>query len=150
MKTKKFLAALAIYGAVAALAGCASTHRQISESALDERNLERDEALSSTGSSQPVVLDEGAFRKPYLDTNGAITLDEWRHFETNTVAKESFSASEDNDDGQINVTEFLTQNPKQSTLYPVFGDAEQINNDHYFWDQEQFQPQGLRLFSFRF
>jgi len=150
MKTKHLLALLVMCCVVAAFAGCASTDRQMSESSLDDKNLAREEALSSTGSSQPVILDERAFPKLDLDTNGAIFLDEWRHFETNTVAKENFNTPDQNDDVPINVTEFLTQTPKPSTLYPVLGDAEQINNDHFFWDQEQFQPQGLRFFSFRF
>jgi len=61
MKTKHLLAPLVICCAVAAFAGCASTDRQMSESLLDDKNLAREEALSSTGSSQPVILDERAF-----------------------------------------------------------------------------------------
>ena len=147
MKTKHLLTRLVMCCAVAALAGCASTDRQISESSLAEKNLLRDDAPSSTGSSQPVILEESAFRKLDLDTNGAVTLDEWRHSDTNAVAKENFRPD---NDGQINVTEFPTQAPKHSKLYPVFGDAEQTNNQHFFWDQQEFQPKGLRLFSIRF
>ena len=140
MKTKHLFAPLAMCCAVAALAGCASTDRQMSWSSLSEKNLERDEAPSSTGLSQPVILEEGAFRKLDLDTNGAVTLDE-RYFDTNAVAKDNFRTLDGNDDGQINVTEFLTQAPKHSKPYPLFGDAEQI---------KEFQPQGLQLFSIRF
>ena len=151
MKTKHLLAPLAMCSVVATLAGCVSTDRQMSRSSLDEKNLERDEALSSTGLYQPVILDERAFRKLGFDTNGAVTLDEWRHFDTNTGANEEFSTpDEKNDDGHTKVTEFLTQTPEHSKLYPVFGDAEQINNNDFFWDQQEFQPQGLRLFSIHF
>jgi len=149
MKTKHLLAPLAMCCAVAALVGCASTDRHMSESSLDEKNLERDEA-SSTGLSQPVILDERAFPKLDLDTNGAVTLDEWHHFDTNAGAKENFSTLDKNDDGQINATEFLTQAPKYSKLYSIFGDAEQTNNNHSSWDRQEFQPQGLQLFSIRF
>ena len=149
MKTKNFLA-LAMCCAAATLAGCASPDRRMSESSVDEKNLERNEAPSSTGLSQPVILEEGAFRKLDLDTNGAVTLDEWRHFDTNAVAKDNFSTSGEDSDGRFNVTEFATQTLKHSKLYPLFGDGEQINNNHFLWDQQEFQPKGLRLFSVRF
>jgi len=150
MKTKHLLALLAMCCAAAALAGCTSTVRQMSWSSLDKKNRERHEAPSSTGLSQPVILEEGAFRKLDLDTNGAVTLDEWRHFDTNAVAKDNFSTLAEDGDGQIYVTEFLTQTLKHSKLYPLFADGEQINNNHFFWDPQEFQPQGLRLFSVRF
>ena len=125
--------------AVAVLMGCASTARQMSESSLDERNLERDEAPSSTGLCQPLILDERAFRKLNLDTNTAVTLDE-----------ENFRTFDEKEDWQINLTEFSTQAPKHSTLYSLFGDAEQINNNHFSWDQQESQPHGLQVFSIRF
>ena len=149
MKTRHLLAPLAMCCA-AALAGCASSDRQMFESALDEKNLERDEAPSSTALSQPVILEEGAFRKLDLDTNGAVTLDEWRHFDTNAVAKGNFSTLAEDGDGQIYAAEYPTQTLKHSKLYPLFGDGEQIKNNHFFWDQQELQPQGLRLFSVRF
>ena|SRR6266446_4721472 len=149
MKTRHLLASLAMCCA-AALAGCASSDRQMSRASLDEKNPERDKAPSSRGLSQPVILEEGAFRKLDLDTIGAVTLDEWRHFDTNAVAKDNFSTLGENGDGQINVTEFSTQTLKHSKLYPLFGDGEQINNNHFFWGQQEFQPQGLRLFSIGF
>src|SRR6266478_5429431 len=149
MKTKNFLT-LAMCCAAAALAGCASPDRRMSESSVDERNLERNEAPSSTGLSQPVILEEGAFRKLDLDTNGAVTLDEWRHFDTDAVAKDNFSTSGEDGDARFNVTEFPTLTLKHSKLYPLFGDGEQINDNHVLWDQQEFQPKGLRLFSVRF
>jgi hypothetical protein len=150
MKTKHLLASLAMCCAVAALVGCTSTDGQMSRSALDEKRPERTETLSSTGLSQPVILEKGAFRKLDLDTNEAVTLDEWRHFDTNAAATDNFSMPDENGHGQINVIEFPTQALKHSKLYPVFGDAEQINNNHFSWDQQEFQPQGLRLFSIHF
>jgi len=150
MKTRHLLALLAMCCLAPALVGCASTDSQKSESYLNEKNLQRDEAVSSTGLSQPVILDGSALRKPELDTNAALTLDEWRHFDTNAVAKENFGTSEENDDAQINVTEFSTQAASHSKLYSIFGDAELSNNDHLSGDQQEFQPQGLRLFSIRF
>src|SRR6266446_3298147 len=149
MKTRHLLASLAMCCA-AALAGCASSDRQMSRASLDEKNPERDKAPSSRGLSQPVILEEGAFRKLDLDTNGAVTLDEWRHFDTNAVAKDNFSTSGEDGDGRFNVTEFPTHTLKHSNLYPLFGDGEQINNDRFLWDQQEFQPKGVRLFSVRF
>ena len=150
MKTRHLLALLAMCCLAPALVGCASTDSQKSESYLNEKNLQRDEAVSSTGLSQPVILDGSALRKPELDTNAAVTLDEWRHFETNAVAKDNFSTLVEDGNGQINVTEFPTQTLKHSKLHPLFGDGEQINNNHFIWDQQEFQPQGLPLFSIRF
>src|SRR6266700_3160844 len=114
MKTRNFLA-LAMCAA-AAMAGCASPDRRMSESSVDEKNLERNEAPSSTGLSQPVILEEGAFRKLDLDTNGAVTLDEWRHFDTNAVAKGNFSTLAEDGDGQIYAAEYPTQTLKHSKL----------------------------------
>ena len=148
MKTKYLLASLAMCCAVVALVGCAGEGRQMSESSLDDKILERDEALSSTGLSQPLIRDEGAFQKLVLDTNTTVTLDQWRNFNTNGVPKEELTLDE-NDYGQVNGTEFSTKPAKHSELYPVFGDAEIINN-HFSWDQQEFEPQGLRLFSIPF
>ena len=150
VKIRRLFVPLASLCAVAALVGCASTDRQVSESSLDEKNLHCDQAPASTGLSQPVFLYERAFRKLDLDTNGAVTLDEWRHFDTNAVAKDNFSTLAEDGDGQIYAAEYPTQTLKHSKLYPLFGDGEQINNNHFIWDQQEFQPQGLRLFSVRF
>ena len=136
--------------AFAALTGCASTNRKMSGSSLDENNPERDEALSATGLSQPVIPDERAFLKLDFETNGAVALEEWRHFDTNTGPKENFGTFDENHEGQVNVTEFLTQAPKYPKLYSAFGNAEQINNNDFSWDGQEFHPQGLRLFSIRF
>ncbi len=147
MKTKHLLTLLAICCAVAALAGCASTDRPISRSSLDDKDLERAEAPSPTGLSQPVVPDERAFRKLDLGINGAVTLDKRQDFDTNVEAKENFNTLDEND-LQTNPTEFLTRAPKHSQL-SIFGSPDQTNND-FSWDGEEFQPQGLRLFTIRF
>src|SRR3981189_1005803 len=109
MKTRHLLAPLVMCCAVAALVGCASTPRQMPEFSMNKKNLERDEAPSSTGLCQPLILDERAFRKVDLDTNAAVPLDEWRHFNTNAVAKENFRPLDENEDWQINLTESSTQ-----------------------------------------
>jgi len=150
VKTKHLLASLAICCAAAALVGCASAGRQMSESSLDDKMLERDEALSPTGRSQPVILDERAFRKPSLDTNAAVALDELQYFSTNAVTKESLGTLDENDAGQINAREFSTPVPKHSEIYPFFGVAEQIYNKHFSWEQQEFEPPGWPLFSIRF
>jgi len=149
MKTKHLLAPLAMCFTVIALVGCASTDRQMYESAFDKKNLERDDVSASRGLSQPVIQDEYAFSKLELGTNGAVTLDEWHHFDTNAGPKENFGPLDEND-GQINATEFLTQAPKQSKLYSVFGDEDQTSNNRSSLDRQEFQPQGLQLFSIRF
>src|SRR2546426_9326616 len=143
MKTKHLLALLAICCAVAALAGCASTDRPISRSSLDDKDLERAEAPSPTGLSDPVVPDERAFRKLDLGINGAVALDERRHFDTNAASKADLSAL-DEKDAQINVTEFPTQAVKDSHLHPIFGGPDETNNDDFSWYGQELQPQGLR------
>jgi len=125
MKTKRLLAPLAMCCAFTVLAGCASTNHQMSESSLD-KSLERDKAPFSTGLSQPVILDERAFRGLDLATNEAVTLDEWQHFDTSVEAK------------------------KHSKFYSVFEGAEKTNNNLSTWDRQEFQLQGLELFSIGF
>ena len=149
MKTRSLLEPIALCCALSALVGCASTD-ELFESSLYEENLKGDESLSRIGLSGPVILDERAFLKRDIETNGTVSLEEWRHFDTNTGPKENFSTLDENHDGQINFTEFLTQAPKYPKLYTAFGNAEQINQNDFSWDQQEFQPQGLRLFSIRF
>ena len=74
-------------------------------------------------------------------------MDKWQDFDTNVEAKENFSTLDEND-LQTNPTEFLTQAPKHSQL-SIFGSPDQTNND-FSWGGEEFQPQGLRLFTIRF
>jgi hypothetical protein len=131
--------------AVVALVGCAGTAIQMSE----ETNLEPDEASSSTAISQPAVLDQRAFRKLDVETNTTVTLGELQYFSTNVVSKENLTLDE-NEDGQINVTEFSTKATNHSELHPFFGSEDAIVNNHFSWDQQEFEPQGLRLFSIRF
>src|SRR5437016_1918588 len=149
MKTRQLLTPLALCCAVATLMGCASTAHQTSEFSVDETNPEGDEALSPTELSQPVILDEAAFRKLDLDTNAAVTLDEWRDFNTNAAVKENLTILDEIEDGQ-NVTEFSMQATKHPEIYPLFGDAEQINTTHFSWEEQEFAPQGLQLFSIGF
>jgi hypothetical protein len=108
MKTKRLLARLAMCGIVAALVGCASTTRQVSESSPDDKNLQRDEAPSSKGLSQPVILDERTFQELDINGNGVVTLDEWRYFDRSAQAKDTFNALDENGDGQIDRTECLS------------------------------------------
>ncbi len=147
MKTKHLPAVLAMCCVIAALAGCASTDRKMSRSFPDEKNLERDEAPPPTGSSQPVIPDDRAFRKLDRDTNGAVTFDKWQGFDTNVEAKENLSTFEE-DNLQINPSEFFTQAPAHSPL-SISGVSDTTNND-FSWDGQEFQPQGLRLFTIRF
>ena len=147
MKTKHLVALVAICCAVAALAGCASTDRSISRSSLDDKDLERAEAPSPTGLSQPVVPDERAFRKQDLGINRAVT--ESRHFDTNITSKADLSALDEND-AQINVTEFATQAVEGSHLHPMFGRPEETNYSDFSWDRQEFHPQGLRFFTIPF
>jgi hypothetical protein len=149
MKTKHQCALVAMCCAVAALAGCASTDRQISRSSLDEKNQERDKAHPPMGLSQPVLPDGRAFEKVDLETNGAITLDNRQRFDTNVEAKENFSTADENN-LQINSTELLIPAPKFSHPYSVFGGSDQTNNNDFSWDEQEFQPQGLLLFTFHF
>jgi hypothetical protein len=148
MKTKQLLVSLAALCAVATVVGCASTDRQASQSPFDVMSLNRDRKPSSAGFSQQVT--QLAFRKPDLDTNGAVTLDEWQRFDANAGPKENFSALDVNGDAQINATEFLTQTPKHAKRYHFFADPEKTNKYYSSRDQEEFQPPGVQLFSIRF
>ena len=150
MKIKQLFVPLAVLCAIAALVGCASTNRQVSESSLDEKNLQRDEAQASTGLSQPVFLDERAFRKLDIDTTGAVTLDEWQQFDTSAGPKENFKALDVDGDWHIKATEFLAQPSKGSKRYHFFGDAGKSNDGYVSWDRELFQQPGWQLFSIRF
>ena len=130
--------------------GLRQTARQMSDSSMDENKLQRNEAPSRTRLSQPVILEEDAFRNLDLDTNRAVALDERLHFDTNARIEEDPTTPNENDNGQIDVTEFLTRAPTHSKLYPIFGGAEQINQNDYSWDQQEFQREGLELFSIHF
>ena len=147
MKTKHLLAPLAVCCAVTALVGCVSTDRQIYESSLDGMNLQRDEALSPTGLSQPVILDESAFRKLDLDTNGAITFDEWQRFDASAGSKENFRALDENRDGVINATEFVKQAPKHSAFFSCLGSTNDANDTIRSRDEELSGQKRLRHFS---
>jgi hypothetical protein len=104
---------------------------------------------SATVSATPIT-NQLAFQKPDLDTNGAVTLDEWQRFDTNAGPKENFSALDVNGDAQINATEFLTQTPKHAKRYHFFADLEKTNKDYSSRGQEEFQQPGWQLFSIRF
>ena len=150
MKTQHLLAPLATFCAVAALVGCASTNRQVSESWFDEQHVQPVEAPSSKGLSQPVFPGERAFRKLDLDTNGTVTLDEWQHFDTSAGAKENFGALDENGDAQIKVAEFLKEAPKHSKPYRFFGGTNPTDESFSLLDSEGLQQQGWQLFSIRF
>ena len=146
MKTKHRLVPLAACCAVAAvLAGCATEDPQASGSSLDENNREYGQALSPTGLSQPLILDERISESGNFVTNGAINLHEWRHFDTNAAAKADLSAV------QFDVTELQAQAPTNSKLRFIFDDSDRTNNnDGFFWEEPELRPQGLRFLSFRF
>ena len=150
MKIKQLLVSLAALCAIATEVGCVSADRQISQSSVDATNLNGDGGQSSVTFSQQLNLNQLAFQKPDLDTNGAVTLDERQRFDTNAGPKENFSALDVNSDAQINATEFLTQPPKDSKRYHFFGDPERTNKDYSSRGQEEFQPEGLQLFSIHF
>jgi hypothetical protein len=149
MKIKQFLVSLAALCAIATVVGCASTDPQAPESSFDLMNLNRDRKPSSTEFSEQANRNQLAFQKSDLDTNGAVTLDEWQRFDTNAGPKENFSAFDVNGDAQIKATELLTPTPKHAKRYHFFADPE--NNNHYsLLGQEEFQPPGVQLFSIRF
>ena len=150
MKIKQLLVSLAALCAIATVVGCASTDRQASQSSFDVMNLNSNRKPSSAEFSQPLVLDDHAFQEPDLDTNGAVTLDEWQRFDTNGGPKANFSALDVSGDTQINATEFLTQTPKHAKRYHFFADPEKTNKYYSSRDQGEFQQPGWQLFSIRF
>ena len=150
MKARYLLAPLAALCALAGLGGCASADRHVSRAAFDKADLNRDEKPFSTERSQQVNLNQRAFQKLDLDTNRAVTLDEWQHFDASAGAKENFSALDENLDGRINATEFLRQPPKYSKPYRFFGGTNPSDESYSLSDSEVFQQQGWQLFSFHF
>ena len=150
METKQLLALLATSCAIATEVGCVSADRQMSRSSFDATTLNRDGGQSSAEFAQQVNLNQLASQKPDLNTNGAVTLDEWQRFEPSAGPKENVNAIDIDGAGQINATKFLTQTPKHSKRYDFFGDPEKTDKDYSSWDEEEFQPQGLQLFSIHF
>jgi hypothetical protein len=150
MKIKQLLVSLAALCAIATEAGCVSANRQMSQYSFEATNLNRDGEQFSAEFSRQVNLNQLAFQKPDLDTNGAGTLDEWQRFDTNAGPKENFSMLDVNVDAQINAKEFLTPTPKHAKRYHFFAEPEKANKDYSSRSQEEFQPQGLQLFSIRF
>jgi len=148
MNMREFLVSLAALCAIATVVGCASTDRQASQSPFDVMNLNRAKKPSSAEFSQQVT--QLAFQKPDLDTDGAVTLDEWVRFDTNAAPKENFSAFDANGDAQINAMEFPTQTPKHAKCYHFFADPEKTNKYYSSRDKEVFQQPGWQLFSIRF
>jgi hypothetical protein len=148
--TKLLFAPLVMSCAVATLTGCASTDRRASASSFEEQNLPRAEAPASLALPQHAVLDERAFQKLDLNGDGAITLDEWKHFDASASAKEHFNALDENGDGQISLMEFLTQAPKHSERYHFFGDTDKTDGSFVSPDKDVFQNPGWHLFSFHF
>jgi len=147
MKIKQVLVSLAALCAITTVVGCASTDPQASESSFDVMSLNRE---SSAEFSEQVNLNQLAFQKPDLDTNGAVTLDGWQRFDRNAGPKENLSALDVNGDAQINATEFLMLTPKYSKRYHFFADPDKTNKAYSSRDQEEFQPAGWQLFSIRF
>ena len=141
---------LAVLCAIAIQTGCAGTGRRVSESFFDQNNLQGAEAPYSAGLSQPLILDEHAFRKLDLDADGTLTSDESEHFDTSVRARENFSALDENGDDQINWTEFLKQAMKHGKRYQFFGGTETIRDGYVSWDKELFRQPGWQLFSIQF
>jgi len=135
MKTISLLEPIALCCALSALVGCASTD-ELFESSLNEENLKGDESLSRIGLSGPAILDEHVFRNLVRDTNSA--------------AKETFNSPDQNGDEPIKVNEFPTQATAHSNIYPFFGNEKESINEELSEHQQEFQLQGLRLFSLRF
>jgi hypothetical protein len=148
MKIINLLTPCVLLCAVGALAGCASTERPASESALDETNLQRAETQPAPLLSQEVIMDEGAFRETALDSDGTVKADESQRLDTGARAKEYFSAQDKTDAGQSRTTESPIRATKHSKPYHFFWDN---TIDSYFsWDREAFQQPGWQLFSFQF
>jgi len=150
VKIKQLCVPLAALCAIATEAGCVSVDHQMSQSSFEAMNLKRDERLSPTEFSQPLMLDEYTFERLGLNTNGTGTLDEWQCFDTSAGPKGDFSALDVNGHGQINTTEFLTQTPKDSKRYRFFGGTNPTDEGFSLSDAEEFQQQGWQLFSFHF
>jgi hypothetical protein len=134
---------------MAAMVGCASANRRVSEASLHEPNVNLTNTLPAE-ISQHANLSQLEFQKPGFDTNGPVTLDEWQRFIPSAGPKENFSALDVNDDRNINATEFLTQTPKHSKRFRFFADPERTNKEYSSRDGEEFQQKGWQLFSIRF
>jgi hypothetical protein len=150
MKITQLLVSLAALCVIVTEVGCVSADRQMSQSSLEAANLNRDGGQSSVEFSQQMNLNQLAFQKPDLDTNGPVTLDARPLFDASVELKDNSEALDVNNDGQINATEFLTQTLKHSERYHFFGEPEKTNKDYSSRDMEEFQPEGLQLFSIHF
>jgi hypothetical protein len=134
----------------AALVGCVTTNRKLSEASLNELTAQRLEPPSTPPVVRPVVMDERTFRSLDLNGDGTVTLDEWQHFDTSAAAKDNFALRDENGDGQINLTEFLTQALKHSKRYQFFGGASPVNDWGLFGVANVGPDQGWSVFSIRF
>ena len=97
--------------------------------------------------AQSASLNEFAFQKPDLDTNGAITFDEWQRFDASAESKENFRALDENRDGVINATEFVKQAPKHSAFFSCLGSTNDANDTIRSRDEELSGQKRLRHFS---
>jgi hypothetical protein len=114
--------------------------------------------LNTEFSAEPfpsAKLDERAFylfESLDLNADGILSFDEWKDSDANAEAKDSFRVLDENGDGQVSLTEFLKRAPKHPALYLLFGNTGESIGSDFSWEKGKFQsqPQGLRLFSFRF
>jgi hypothetical protein len=139
-RTKQPLALLAMFCAIATVAGCASTSLQVMNSNPRKES-------SSMEPTQSASLNEFAFQKLDLDTNGTVTFDEWQRFDASAESKENFRALDENGDEVINATELLKQAPKHSAFFSRLGDTNDANDTTRSRDKELSGQKGSRHFS---
>ncbi len=139
-------------GSAAQVPGKAGSLRADEPLSLEATDLDL-EAQPSANPGLALILDERAFARFYsldLNADGALTLDEWQHFDATASAKEHFRALDENGDGQLNAAEFLRQVPKHPALYEFLVNAEPSKAGYISWKDQALEPGGLRLFSINF
>jgi hypothetical protein len=136
---------------VATLMGCASpANRANGELSPATQNAQRAESPAVSQVARPQTLDGSVFRELNLNGDGAVTIDDWRHFDTSDAAKENFSALGENGDGQINARELPMQAPRHSRRFQFLGGATPTNDEDVFPDTKFGGQRGWPLFSLRF
>jgi hypothetical protein len=150
MNTRHRLTPLVMLCTVADRVGCASADHRRPASSFKEQNLQRAEVPIATALPIHAVLEKSAFRTRDLNADGTVSLEEWEQFDKSASAKAAFTALDENRDGQINATEFLTQAPKHSERYHFRGDTDKTDDGFVANDGKAFEQPGWRLFSFHF
>jgi len=150
MKGDKNFARFVRPSAVAVLDGCASTNHPVA-APVDATNHPPGTATPAVTAFPPTVFPvECAFQKLDVNTNGVVTLDEWRQFDTTILAANHFNTLDEDGNGQISAAEFQKLASKHPVHHPVFGGTNSTDQAGFPPDPKDSPLQGWELFSIQF